>query len=99
MQANELHIAEPILPRQLKAPRRYEVGVGDGMLPPSPEDHYRSIYFEAINTVTACIKNRFKQEGYQMYCRVEQLSITEGQPEEEIHEVLKFYGSDFEKEL
>ena len=67
-QANKLHIAEPILPRQRKAPRRY-----DGMLPPSPEGYYRSIYFEAIDTVMACIENRFKQEGYQMYCRVEQL--------------------------
>ena len=70
--------------------------MGDGTLPPSPEDDYRSIYFEAIDTVTACIKNRFKQEGCQMYCRVEQLLIEEEQQEE--YEVLKFYGSDFEKE-
>ena len=98
VQANELHISEPTLPRKRKAPRRFEVGVGDGAAPSSPEDHYRSIYFETIDSVITCIQSRFKQEGYQMYCRLEQLLVKDWQPQEEIDEVLKFYGSDFNKE-
>ena len=69
-QANELDIAEPTLPRKRKAPRRYEVGVGTGVTPSSPEDHFKAIYYEALDTVIGCIGDRFKQEGYQMYSKL-----------------------------
>ena len=99
MQANKLDIAEPTLPRKRKAPRRYEVGVGTGVTPSSPEDHFKVIYYVALDTVIGCISDRFKQEGYQMYSNLEQLLITKEQPnEEDIDAVLKFYGSDFEKD-
>lgn len=76
-QGNELDIAEPTLPRKHKAPRCYEVGVGTGVAPSSPEDHYKVIYYEILDTVTGCISDRFKQEGYQMYSKLEQVLITE----------------------
>ena len=99
MQANKLDIAEPTLPRKHKAPRRYEVGIGTGVTPSSPEDQFKVIYYEALDTVIGCISDRFIQEGYQMYSNLEQLLITEEQPkEEDIDAVLKFYGSDFEKD-
>ena len=97
-QANELDIAEPTLPRKRKAPRRYEVGVGTGVTPSSPEDHFKAIYYEALDTVIGCIGDRFKQEGYQMYSKLEQLLIMEKQNKEDTDEVLEFYGSDFEKD-
>ena len=98
LQANELEIEEPTLPRRRKVPRRYEVGTGTAdHTPSSPKDHYRAIYFEGLDTAIGCIANRFKQEGYQMYCKVEQLLVGGGQTEDEVKEVLAFYGSDFEK--
>ena len=41
MQANELDIAEPTLPRKRKAPRPFEMGVGTGVIPFSPENHLK----------------------------------------------------------
>ncbi len=96
--ADELDIGQPALPRKRKAPRRLEVGTTAGSSPTSPEDHYRAIYFEAVDTVSTCIGNRFKQEGYGMYCKLEQLLLKGGQPDCEVDEVLKFYGSDFDKD-
>ena len=72
MQANELDIAKPTLPRKRKAPRRYEVGDGTGITPSSPEYHYKAIYYETLDTVIGCISDKFKQEGYQMYSKLEQ---------------------------
>lgn len=100
-QASKLDIGEPTLPRRRKAPRRYEVGESDssGVTPCSPQDHYRVTYFEAIDTVIGCISDRFQQEGYRMYCKVEQLLLkTEQDHGGEVDEILKFYGSDFEKD-
>lgn len=57
----------------------------------APEDHYKVIYFEALDTVIAQIKNRFEQEGYQMYSKLEQLL----QKKCCVDEVLDFYGDDF----
>ena len=42
-----------------------------------------------------CISDRFNQEGYQVYSKLEQMLVNDGQSEEEIDEVLTFYGSDF----
>ena len=94
-QANALDIEEPTLPRVRKAPRRYEVGSSSGVSPLSPGDHYRTIYCETLDTVIGCIGDRFKQEGYQMYSKLEQMLVRDGQSQEELDEILKFYGSDF----
>ena len=92
MQADELDIAEPNLPRKLQDTMKQRL-VQE--LPSSPEDHYKAIYYETLDTVIGCISDRFKQEGYQMYSKLEQFLIMEEQNEEDIDEVLKFYGSDF----
>ena len=97
IQANALDIEEPTLPRVRKAPRRYEVGSSSGVSPLSPENHYRTIYYETIDTIIACIGNRFEQEGYQMYSKLEQMLVNDRQSEVDKDEVLKFFGSDFEK--
>ena len=98
IQASKLDICEPTLPRRRKAPKRYEVGTSSGISPTTLEDHYKVIYYETIDTVISCIRNRFEQEGYKMYCKVEQLLLKENLSEEEVDDVLQFYGSDFHKE-
>ena len=66
-QAGELDIGGPVLPRKRKAPRHLEVRASVGTSPALPEDHYKAIYLEVVDTVTTCITDRFAQEGYQVY--------------------------------
>ena len=60
-QASELDIGGPVLPRKRKASRHLEVGASVGTSPASPEDQYKAIYLEVIDTVTTCITDRFAQ--------------------------------------
>ena len=48
------------------------MGSSSGVSPLSPEDHYRTIYYEALDIVIGCIGDRFKQ-GYQMYSKLKQM--------------------------
>ena len=66
------------------------------------EDHYRVIYFEALDLSTSCIKDRFNQPGYKSYAKVQALLLkaAAAKPyEEELRFVLSFYGSDFDSML
>ena len=64
------------------------------------EDHFRTIYFEALDLIITCIEDRFNQPSYKTYQRVETLLIKAGEPyEEEIDFVLSFYGYDFDSLL
>ena len=55
-------VNEPQLPRKRRAPKRIEECIGGTAQPEfqaSVEDNYRMIYYEALDLVTSCIKNRF----------------------------------------
>ena len=41
-------VSELTLPHRSKVPRRYDIGMSFGHFPASIEDHYRLIYYEAI---------------------------------------------------
>lgn len=96
--AGDLPIDEPTLPRRRKLPRRFD----DGCAPTfhvTVEDHYRVIYFEALDLITSRIDDRFNQPGYQTYAKVESLLLKAAaaqEYEEELEFVLSFYGSDFD---
>ena len=96
--AEDLHVDKPALPRRRKAPRRLD----DGSAPTfhvSVEDHYRAIYFKALDII---IEDRFNQPGYKTYGNVQALLLkaAAAQPyEEELRFVLSFYGSDFDSLL
>ena len=97
-QAEKLDIQDPILPRRRKVPCRYEIGsttITDSII--TPENHYRIIYFEAFDIVIARITDRFEQEGYQMYSKLEKLLI--GKLDNDLDELIEFYGNDFEKDV
>ena len=99
--AEHLDIDKPALPRRRKAPRH----IDDGSAPTfhtTVEEHYRVIYFEALDHITTCIVDRFNQPGYKTYGKVQALLLKAagGLPyEEELHFVLSFYGSDFDSLL
>ena len=60
----EVHaIEDPKLPRKGKATVRHEFGEQDTHhFLETPKDHYKRIYFNAIDTVTQCVATRFEQD-------------------------------------
>ena len=80
-------IQEPTIPRKRRAPSRIE----DGLAPPefssSVEDHFRRIYFEAIDNVIGGLKDRFEQPGYATYSKLEQLLIKACRGDDFSHEL------------
>ena len=68
-------ISEPALPRQKRAPRRFEIGTGPPSYPTTPQEHYRRIYFEAIDLMVNAIDNRFNQASFDVYAKMESLSL------------------------
>ena len=69
-------IEYPKLPRNRKAPVRHEVGEQDTHhFPETPKDHYRRIYFNAIESVTQCFATRFEQEDFKIYANIQELLL------------------------
>ena len=52
-------ISAPVLPRKRQRSARYFVGDAPAEFSESAEEHYRWIYFEAIDTVVKCMEFRF----------------------------------------
>ena len=73
--AQELDVNDPALPRCRKAPRRIDDGTAPATFPETVEDHYRALYFEALDLITSCIPDRFDQPGYKTYGQVEALLL------------------------
>lgn len=100
--AAELDIDEPCLPRQRKTPRRLNPGTGPAEFPRSVEDSYRPIYFEVLDFITTCVKDRFNQPGYKVNQKLEVvlLHAESGKPyESKMKFLLDFYGSDLDAML
>ena len=97
---NRLGVNPPALPRKRRAPRRLEIGTSEGYHPPSVKDHYRKVYYEALDLVVEGITNRFEQAGYQIYRNLEDLLLKacRGQDfETELDFVCDFYTKDVKK--
>ena len=63
------------------------------------KDYYRQHYFEAIDLVVNCIKDRFQQPGYEVYRNLEQLLLKAAENldvKTEFDFVTSFYGEDFQ---
>ena len=71
----KLNFGEPTLPRKRKAPKRFEVGIGEAEFHVNVEEHYRAIYYEALDLIIQCIDDRFNQVGYRMYMNLETLLL------------------------
>ena len=86
--------------KEKHAPVRYEVGEQDAHhFPETPKDHYRRIYFNAIDTVTQYITARLEQEGFKIYVNIQELLMTSFASEPcdtELAEVLKMYSEDLD---
>ncbi|XP_062585373.1 zinc finger MYM-type protein 1-like [Saccostrea cucullata] len=98
---NELDVSEPTLPRRRKMPKRYETGKAPPEFTTSEKDLYRQQYFEALDLVVNCVKDRFDQPGYQVYRHLEDVLLKSVRGDktykEDLDFVLKFYGDDLDK--
>ena len=76
-QAEVLEITQPSLPSKQKQPAKRlnenEASIYDEV--PDIKTFYRRIYFDAIDTVTNCIKTRFSQPGYRTIRNIKQLIL------------------------
>ena len=89
----------PILPWKRKAPRRFEIGTGEGSHSATFEDHYCQVYFEVLDLAIAGISNRFNQPGYIIYNSLESLLVSASNNEpfnKQLTEVVAFYEDDFD---
>ena len=43
--------------------------------PKTPEEDYKRKYFEAIDLITSCIKDRFEENDFEMYATCESLLV------------------------
>lgn len=95
-----LGVSEPILPRQRKRPRLYNVGAGEPYHPDEPKTYYGQIYFQSIDAAMATIRDRFDQADYSLYTKLEQvllLAATKGDYSSELQEVVGFYREDLDR--
>ena len=99
---NDVDVGEPVLPRRRKTPRRLEVGRGEPHFPETVQDYYRAQYFEALDLLISCIKDRFDQPGYRIYSKLETLLLNASNGVEfmaEFDEVMRLYDKDFDWKL
>ena len=87
-----LQLGEPILPRQRKVPLRFH-GPGQHHFPSTPEDYYRRLYFETIDSLIIGLQTRFETtETSEHLVKVEDFVIGKGS----ISYIEEFYKDDFE---
>ena len=58
----ELEVDDPKLPRKRRLPAKFDDGNAETHhFPSTQKDHYRQIYFQALDTATNCIKGNVPQ--------------------------------------
>ena len=57
IKVKELNVEEPQLPRQHKAPKRYDDGLSTGYFHDSTKEHYKQIYYEALDHIISCVED------------------------------------------
>ena len=89
----KLGVDAAVLPRKRKRPQRYDDGDGHHYAA-SVEDHFRQLYFEAIDFAVSTIKDCFDQPGHVVYRRLETVLVNgaAGVPyDSELQPVLQLY--------
>ena len=83
-------------------PRRFAVGDAEPEYPDTPYDYFKPIYYEALDRIINCIKSRFNQPGYKLYCQLQQLLFRSAKGDDyqnELQFVRSFYGADVSDQL
>ena len=98
--AHDHDVDEPSLPGKLKPRMTIEnyFNTTESDQPETPGDEYGRKYFEAIDLVVSCIKNRFDQDDFEMCALCEQLLVKAANKESfttEFEKITNFYADDF----
>ena len=91
-------VEEPHIPRQHGTPKRFDPGSSSGDFHTSPKLYHRQLYYGAVDNVINCLKDRFNQPGYRLYCNLEQLLLKACQQkafEDEFQVICSFNKEDF----
>ena len=87
-------------PRKRKAPERFELGNHQiHHFPQTDKEHYKRVYFEAIDFATTAVTSRFDQKDFKVYVNLQELLLKATAKEAydaELAEVLKVYGEDLD---
>ena len=97
--AGRVDIGQAVLLRWRKVIKKLEIGEGERSYFNNVSDYFRIHYFEALDLVISCIKQRFDQPSYGTYKNLQQLLIHAANGKNYDHEfefVIKFYGKYFE---
>ena len=88
-------VVKPQLPRK-RAPARKEVGdSGTHYFPSTPKEHFRRMYYSAIDVRIQCIRTRFNQKDFKVYQSIQELllkAVAGEDHEEELAKVMAVYG-------
>ena len=100
IQSQPLDVGAPSLPRLRKRPVRYEPGNAAAEFATDPEDHYKRIYYEALDLIIVSITDCFDQPRYALYSNLEQLLLKAVKHEdyEELKSVSGLYQADLHTE-
>ena len=69
-----LSLSEPTMPRKRRAPSRFEIKTGMASCPVTADDYYKRI-FEAIDSMTNAIEQRFNQPRFSVHEKMESFLI------------------------
>lgn len=104
--SKSLGVDDPILPRKRAPPKKLEdffgYGTAESDHPEKPEDLYRKHYFEALDLVINCIKERFDQEDFKLYAMLQEIILKAAKKEnfdEEFNKAMEIYHEDFDLPL
>ena len=89
-------VAEPQLPRKRRAPARQEVGdSGTHYFRSTPKEHFRHMYYAAIDVSKECIRTRFNQKDFKVYQSIQELllkAVAGEDHDEELARLMAVYG-------
>lgn len=92
-------VGELSLPRKCKAPTRFDDSSSSEHHHTTPKDFFRQHYFECLDLIVNCIRERFSQPGYAVLKNLEDLllkSTRNENYENELEFVLNLYKYDFQ---
>ena len=76
--SGNLDIGEPKLPRRRRLPARYVDSSEDesaNELPNTEKDYYKNVFTKSFDLILACLKERFEQNGLDMYFNMQDLLL------------------------
>ena len=68
-------IEEPKLPWKRRVPTRFEEGTDEGTFFDDCKSYFHSMYYEALDLIINCVKERFDQPGYGIYKNLQDIII------------------------